>query len=199
MCNFFSLFLQIQDANSCIFTSQINIAAATQLSVTPTLTSPLCGASNGAISLSVSGGISPYTFVWNPPVSLADSAINLAAGNYFVTVNEFGGCSQNFIFSLSSATGPLVSAVVTNDSCHSQCNGSIALTISGGTPNYDVLWNIGLTNDTITGLCDTTFAVTVTDNLGCITSSNYLIAEPLPLQFSIANVQGPLCLVILTD
>lgn len=93
-------FLQIQDANSCIFTSQINIAAATQLSVTPTLTSPLCGASNGAISLSVSGGISPYTFVWNPPVSLADSAINLAAGNYFVTVNEFGGCSQNFIFHL---------------------------------------------------------------------------------------------------
>lgn len=48
----------------------------------------------------------------------------------------------------------------------SQCNGSVMIKASGGTPTYSYLWNSGATTDTISNLCHGTFAVTVTDASG---------------------------------
>lgn len=41
------------------------------------------------------------------------------------------------------------------------CNGSIALSATGGTPPYSYQWSNSQTGDTIAGLCAGTYTVTV--------------------------------------
>ncbi|MBC7861633.1 MAG: gliding motility-associated C-terminal domain-containing protein [Bacteroidia bacterium] len=186
-------FMETTDALGCIFTSQIDINSPNQMLVTPTVSAPTCGLSDGAISLSISGGSVPYTFSWNPNVSSTSSASALGGGNYIVDISDNNGCVQNFVFPLSSINSPTVTAVVTNVLCGGSCNGSVALTITGGNPAYTILWSDNSANDTITGLCDTTISVTVTDASSCVSASTYTITAPQALQFAIPNLQDPLC------
>jgi large repetitive protein len=186
-------FLQTTDANGCIFTSQVSITSPSQLLVTPIVSSPNCATSTGAISLQVSGGTAPYTYSWQPGGSTASSLSNIPAGNYQVTINDAAGCSQLFVFSISSVGAPTISASQTDVSCTGSCDGAIGITLAGGTSPFSYAWSTGATTDSITGLCDTTVSVVVTDNNGCIAAGNYTIAEPLPIQFSIPVLNTPLC------
>jgi hypothetical protein len=49
--------------------------------------------SNGSITLSMQGGIPPYTYQWNDPNNSTTASINnLIAGSYTVTVTDSNGC-----------------------------------------------------------------------------------------------------------
>jgi hypothetical protein len=49
---------------------------------------------NGTATVSVSGGVSPYTYLWNDADNQSTvEAINLAAGDYVVTVTDSNGCT----------------------------------------------------------------------------------------------------------
>lgn len=50
------------------------------------------GESNGSINLTPLGGTPPYTFNWNDGVDTEDRS-GLAAGTYYVTINDSNGCS----------------------------------------------------------------------------------------------------------
>lgn len=50
----------------------------------------------------------------------------------------------------------------------SLCNGSVNVSVNGGTPPYSYLWNTGATTDSITNLCHGTYTLTITDALGQI-------------------------------
>lgn len=70
-------------------------------------TSPGCA--NGSATINVSSGTSPYTFVWNPPVSTSSVASNLngtsGGTNYTVTVTDVNNCSVVHTFSVDCVTG----------------------------------------------------------------------------------------------
>jgi hypothetical protein len=65
------------------------------------------GISDGSISLTVSGGILPYTFSWNNGFTTQNIS-NLAAGNYSTIVEDSNGCqiSMSFDISVSSSNAP---------------------------------------------------------------------------------------------
>ena len=70
------------------------------------------------------------------------------------------------------------SAVLSNVTCYSGSNGSIDLQAWGGTAPYTYLWTTGSSNQDITGLTVGNYSVTITDNKGCVKSSNYTITQP---------------------
>jgi gliding motility-associated-like protein len=94
-----------------------NIAEPPALSATAAVT-PACTPGTGTISLTVTGGtpnvIAPfYHFVWSGPTPIGDqqSANNLAAGSYNVTVTDANSCTfplNNIIVPIftTSAAGP---------------------------------------------------------------------------------------------
>ncbi len=86
----------ITDANSVTYQSTVTIDEAAQLlSLSSSSVNPSSfGASDGSITVNVSGGVQPYAYSWTPNVSSTNIAQNLSAGTYTVTVTDAYGCSK---------------------------------------------------------------------------------------------------------
>jgi gliding motility-associated-like protein len=160
----------ITDANGCTSTAAANInnngAPAIQVSAQ---SNPTCfNGTNGTAQITASGGAGPYTYNWAPSGGTGSSASGLGAGTYTVTVTGSDGCTQTQTIALTAPTAIVATTSSTPDDCSSG-NGSAALSVSGGTPGYTLLWSTGSSNDTITGLASGSYTCTVTDANGCTT------------------------------
>lgn len=136
------------------------------------------GTNTGAINLSVSGGTSPYTYLWSNG-AVTEDLVSLVAGPYSITVTDANGCSGNGNTSISQPTALLLTSSNSNVSCNGGSNGSINLSVSGGTAPYAYLWNTGATTEDISGLIAGAYSVTVTDANGCTSNRNSNLTQPL--------------------
>ena len=132
------------------------------------ITSVKCnGEANGSIDITVVGGILPYTFAWSNGATTEDLT-NVVAGTYSVTITD-GNATQ--ITQSYTVTEPAPIAVVdsiTNVSVAGGSDGSIDITVSGGTLPYSYLWSTGAITEDISGLPSGNYDVTITDANGCI-------------------------------
>ena len=98
-------YLQISDQSLTCATSidTIVINNPAQVLVTYAVTSPSSFSNDGAIDLTVIGGLSPYEFSWNNGETTED-LVNLTAGVYEVTVTDANGCSTSEVFTLDFST-----------------------------------------------------------------------------------------------
>ncbi len=138
-------------------------------SVTMNSTNDSCnGQSNGAASASVTGGRSPYTYLWNGGLT-TDTITGLSPGIYTVTVTDNKGCTVIDSIAIYQPQ-PLKDSisVVSNINCNLGTLASATTTVSGGTRPYFYTWSpTAQTGDTATGLSTGTYTVTVTDKNGC--------------------------------
>ncbi|MEN9610694.1 MAG: hypothetical protein RLZZ628_1508, partial [Bacteroidota bacterium] len=147
----------VRDAFLCTTVSppSVPIAQPSVLSATTNvITNTACGKNNGSISLTVTGGTTPYSYSWSNG-STADTAINLAAANYSVTITDARSCTK-ILTNIAVSSGTNMSATITptNASCGGN-NGSITLTaVTGGpSPNYTYLWSTNnVTTPNLTGI-----------------------------------------------
>ncbi|MGB3076111.1 MAG: right-handed parallel beta-helix repeat-containing protein [Chitinophagales bacterium] len=129
------------------------------------------GQSNGSANVSVSGGTSPYSYLWSNGRTVAN-IINLAAGNYTVTVTDANGCTAQTVVTI---TQPAASLTVSISGTFA--GGSLTANPAGGTPGYSYLWNTSATTQCV-GTCNgvplvhQTYLVTVTDANGCKASAS---------------------------
>ena len=138
------------------------------LGITPnTLTQPSCaGLCNGLISISTSGGISPYTYLWNNG-DTGNTINNLCSGKYYVTVKDSKGCKDLDTVLLSSLDTLKLKMSHLNVLCYDSCIGAATAAAYGGTPSYSYEWSNGSTASTVMYLCPGTYYVTATDNHSC--------------------------------
>jgi hypothetical protein len=172
----------ITDANACSANGTVVITEPTVLVSTSVLTNPTtCSGVNGAIDVSVSGGISPYTFLWSNGATTEDLS-GLVAGSYTYTVTDASGCTTTAPFTLADPSSPSLSVVSSNVSCNGVSDGAIDITVSGGTPVYTFNWNAGaFTTEDLTGLAPGTYTGEITDANGCSASGTVVITEPAVL------------------
>ena len=174
----------ITDANGCSFTSQTaTVLAATAMTAPATATNVTCnGASTGALDITPSGK-TPLTYLWNTGNTTQD-LLNVKAGSYSVRITDADGCSNTYPFSVSQPAVLSASATKTDDTDVnvSVGNGSINLTVSGGTTPYTYAWTGPLsytsTTEDPSALKYGSYSVTVTDANGCTTTATAFIYEP---------------------
>ncbi|MCX6257880.1 MAG: choice-of-anchor L domain-containing protein [Bacteroidia bacterium] len=136
------------------------------------------GSNDGAISLTVSGGQTPYSFIWSNGAT-TDGVTGLAAGAYNVTVSDNTGATviQGYIITQPTALG---SNIVVTGSFH------LNSTITGGTPPYAYLWSNGATDENIFTGIPGIYYLTVTDANSC--SIIVSVSANLPLQITYTSV-----------
>jgi gliding motility-associated-like protein len=119
----------------------------------------------------------PYVYLWNTiPEQTKETATDLPAGNYTLTVTDSYGCIRTSTVSITEPQAVSVVASVKDASCPDSNDGSLNLTISGGTTPYIIIWSDGVTTQNRTGLAPGTYSVVVTDKNNC-TGSNVAEVE----------------------
>ena len=154
------------------------------MTVTTTHVNVLCfGSSTGSAIATPAGGTAPYTYLWNTvPAQTTAIAINLAAGNYTVTVTDIIGCIATANATITQPATPLaVTTSQVNVLCFGNSTGSATAIPVGGTAPYTYSWNTVpvQTTATASNLSGGNYIVTVIDNDGCVSTANVSILEPL--------------------
>ncbi len=178
----------VTDANMSTGTASANITQPAAIVLSTTQVNLLCnGASNGSIDLTVSGGMPGYTYNWGGGITTQDRS-NLAAGTYTVTVTDASNCTKTISASITQPTAIVLTETHVNVLCNGQSNGSIDLSVSGGTPAYTYNWGGGITTQDRSNLAAGTYTVTVTDANNCTKTLSASITQPSALVLSTTQV-----------
>ena len=175
--------------------------------ITGVVTRPLCnGQSNGAINLSVTGGIAPYVINWTGPngfTSSTEDLVNIPAGTYTVTVSDVIGCTRTQSFNMGSpevlagTLTPSIQPFGENIACNGGNSGTLSLALTGGTAPYTINWTgpNGFTsfNQNLTGLRAGQYNVNVSDANGCTFTSSFTMTEPTQVTATIVETVDVLC------
>jgi len=182
----------VTDNNGCTKTLSTTITQPTAVSLSSIVSNILCnGAASGIVDLTVNGGVSPYTYAWSNSATTQDIS-GLFAGIYTVTVTDANGCVKTTSATITEPTMVVLSSTQTNVLCNGAATGAIDLSVSGGTPGYQYIWNNGATTQDVSGLTAGTYTVTVTDANGCIKTTSAIITEPTLVVVS-SSVTNILC------
>ncbi len=172
-------------------TVQVNVAPS--ISATATPTNITCnGAANGSVSLTVTGGSPAFSYLWSNAAT-SQNLSNLAPGTYNVTVTDALGCLAT---SSAVVTQPSIlfhTMARTNVTCNGAANGTVSVSVSGGTPAFTYLWSNGATTSSQSNLGPGTYSVTVTDANGCNFIDSRVITEPAPLSITLVSQQNISC------
>ena len=167
--------LVVRDANNCTASTSVLISDSDIPVIGATQTAETCGNSNGTIDLTVTGTSGPYNYSWNNGLTSEDIS-GLGAGTYSVTILDTLGCIFTATEIITDIVGPTITTTPANATDCNSSDGSVDLTVIGGTPTYTYDWsNDGfetIDNDTedLTSLPAGTYTAIVTDNNGCSAS-----------------------------
>jgi large repetitive protein len=94
----------VTDGNGCIETANITLSEPPELSLSSTVTSATCPDSDdGAIILTVTGGLSPYNVLWHDG-STTQNRSGLRPGTYSVVVTDQNLCAKSLQAEVGFAT-----------------------------------------------------------------------------------------------
>lgn len=136
---------------------------------------PSCfGDSDGSASATVSGGQSPYTYAWSTG-GTTPSISGLSAGSYSLTLTDDLGCQANATLSLTEPMALTLAFSGQDESNTNAADGSIDLTVIGGTAPYSFAWTHGPSTEDVQNLTGGVYKVVVTDANGCYVIGGYTI------------------------
>ena len=134
------------------------------------------GFNDGAIAVSLSGGTSPLSLLWE---NGSNSTIRngLSAGDYLLMITDDVGCSKNEIIAVEQPDEININFNSSAGSCGN--NGFTIAIVTGGTMPYSYAWSTGATTAFIDGLAPGNYTVTVSDDKDCTRTATANI-QPYP-------------------
>ena len=195
--------LTFTDINLCVQQLQLFVNQPQQVSQTTTLITSnysgynvRCkGESSAWVQISVSGGYTPYNFLWNNG-SQTDSIYNLYAGPYSVLITDSLGCTENININLNEPSTFVSADVVStsdfngyNISCFSYNDGSVSVNAEYGISPYTYLWNTEEITKSISNLYSGYYEVFVYDKNMCLAIDSVTLIEPTELLFNLFYYQ----------
>ena len=138
--------LSVIDANACELKDTFEITSYT-LDITLVVEDPSChGFSNGSIDLEVISGYPNFSYNWSNGFVIQD-LYNLAAGSYTCQITDAVGCNIDTTIIISEPSILTATPLISHIACYGENTGTVSLSISGGTPEYNLDWgNIDTNN-----------------------------------------------------
>ncbi len=176
--------LTVTDANDCVADTIFIIEEST---LTLEIQAPDVIACNGdcvTVAPFVTGGCAPYIYQWSDG-SLGDIVQVCQPGVYSLTITDCNGCTMTSDFVMTLLEPLQVAGNVNPTSnCFGACDGSIDVTIFGGSGPYTVEWFDGDGNiiQEPIDLCPDQYTVNVIDVNGCFESIIFDLTCPLNVE-----------------
>jgi gliding motility-associated-like protein len=151
--------------------------------------------SDGRISITTDNDPAALNYNWTGANSSENTANNLSAGSYKVTVTNESGCLDSVSVNLSQAPEITIELM---DSLVSECleaNGRLMVGADGGRGGFEYAWSNGQRGAIAQEIDAGNFTVTVTDAVGCTITESFEIAcrplvPPVIPQFLSPNNDG---------
>jgi gliding motility-associated-like protein len=122
------------------------------------------GATDGAATLSVTGGTPPYTYAWSGGLPSVTVQNGLPAGTVSCTVTDANGCAGAAEATVGGPDELVVNAPAALDLC-AGAPLTVLVSATGGTPVYSYSWTPPLPYEVLPG--NTNYGVVATDQNGC--------------------------------
>jgi hypothetical protein len=172
----------VQDNNLCQGTTTITLINPALLVQTVTTTNAPCYGTLGTISVTVSGGVAPYTNkVNNNPI-----VAGYAANNYIVSTKDANACVVLSVAFITQPDSITLNATSTNPLCNA-AQGSITPLAAGGTPNYTFKIN---NLAPATGYLAGTYTVSVSDTKNCSKTITKTITQPSAIVINVLKTNA---------
>ncbi len=184
--------LTVTDQNNCTKTASVTITQPTAINLLLSGNDTLCpGAKNGTALATVTGGVTPYTYLWNTGATTANLS-NLGVGNYTVTVTDQNKCQKSGTISVIETAPLRLDSSLVQPKCAGEASGSIEIKISGGIPPYTYLWENGSTTANRSNLTAGDYKVAITDANRCSETWIFTLKDPAPISAQV-NTTEPAC------
>lgn len=128
----------------------------------------------GSVRVDVQGGNPPFSYLWETG-DTTNFLSGITSGVYSLEVTDSFGCVIPYSGTLSSGIITVDSVIVDDATCNIASDGSINMHTTSINPPVSYQWSNGDTTQLITGLATGTYSVTLTDTLGCFTTSSTMI------------------------
>ena len=156
-CQFISDPIEIQESESNIEYQILSIGNNT------------CqGINDGLIEINIVGSSGPYEVLWNNGFS-GNRLEGLSDGLYMATITDTNNCQDRTeVFEIDNqSTLEVGVSILESPSCNNDNDGLIRVSAIGGSGSYTYEWNTGNTGNTISGLSEGLYSVTVTGSESC--------------------------------
>ncbi len=187
--------ITVTDANGCSASDTAIVSQPTQIVLATTTVTANCGQADGSATVTATGGVPGYTYLWQPTSQTTPTATNLSPNTYTITVTDANGCTMTTTAVVPNTPGVVASIPTsTNVSCFGSCDGTaISLATSGNGP-YTYAWAPSGGNAVnASNLCANTYTVTITDASGCTSTATVIITQPALLVATATNTGNVLC------
>lgn len=149
--------------------------------------------SSGAITVSVTGGVKPYTYAWNSGDSTQNIS-NISAGDYSLTVSDANGHRKVVNAKVSEPTSINVTVDhITHILCQGDESGEVIVSVTGGVSPYKYSWNNGTLTKDLTKVKAGNYSLKVTDKNGCLDSIQVTVSQPELLLAKIVSTKNIIC------
>ncbi len=187
----------VTDDNGCSLSSPapITISEPSAIVITVDSThSSFCGATDGALYITVSGGTPGYSYLWSN-TAITEDITGLVATSYTVTVTDANMCTASGTGTVPNGTSLSLTSSITGVACNGGTNGAVDITITGGSGSYTYSWSNTETTEDISGLSAGNYTVTVDDdNSNCsLVSSGLVVTEPDAVSIATDSTHNATC------
>ncbi|PCJ84250.1 MAG: hypothetical protein COA57_09615 [Flavobacteriales bacterium] len=179
--------VNVTDAGGCVAVQSISISEPDAISLSVSATDANCGSADGSATVSVTGGVSPYTYVWSSGAT-ANSNSGLTSGTYIVTVTDANGCMAVTTAAISEVGGATIAIDSIVDAGCGGNGGSIYISTSGGVAPFSYTWSDGTGTEDLINAPAGIYDLTVIGANGCEATATAEISPAIPLT-------DPICLV----
>ncbi|HTA81889.1 MAG TPA: SBBP repeat-containing protein [Bacteroidia bacterium] len=179
------------NSDGCLATANTTVVQTPAIIPQIIITPPLCNGDSGSIIIkTLTGGTSPYTYLWN--TGNTSSGIRTLVGSYSVTITDSKGCAEVTDTTMVQP-GVLVATVTsTNALCYNGYGSMSTAGTTGGTLPYFYMWSNGSTTSSISVVAGTD-SVIVKDTNGCMASAKATITQPPQVVDSVVLLSRIVC------
>jgi gliding motility-associated-like protein len=191
----------VNDINGCSLNRDISLMQPQPLNITLAPTNITCeapGLDNGSVNLSVSGGRSPYQFIWSNGRTTEDIN-NLTTGYYKVNVTDTYGCMVTDSVAVLLPPPLTLNKSISSFnsfgvSCYGMSDGMIRISPTNGDSPFIFNWNgpdgFVSTDSILTGLKAGRYVVQMTDKNYCKISDTTILTQPNKLGMAVTLSSG---------